>query len=357
MIISLAIGIFVSVIGLYLAFRNVPFDELIAYLQSIRYVWGIPSMGIVVLCFVLRSWRWQIILKSSVNVDFFQAFHPLNIGFMLNCIFPGRVGEIARPIILHRKVGVPFSTGLATVAVERVFDLVFLFGFFLFTLATVKIDPNLSIPFGEYHLNKETLTMIGRGMAVMGAVLMVGIVFVSFELTRHIVNAMIMKSPALFFFIDSNQKIRLREKICVPLVGFVENFAKGFSLLKNMTTSSFCVVLSGAIWGLQALSYYVLSLGCPGIELTVIEMTAVMVFICFFIALPSVPGFWGLWEAGGVFALTLFGVSANHAAGYALTSHAIQMFPVIIIGTVSVFMYGVNIRRISGDVQAQPTGI
>ena len=28
-----------------------------------------------------------------------------------------------------------------------------------------------------------------------------------------------------------------------------------------------------------------------------------MIIICFFIALPSVPGYWGIWEAGGVFAL------------------------------------------------------
>jgi len=35
------------------------------------------------------------------------------IGFMINCILPGRVGEVARPIILKKKENVPFSTGLA----------------------------------------------------------------------------------------------------------------------------------------------------------------------------------------------------------------------------------------------------
>ena len=65
---------------------------------------------------------------------------------------------------------------------------------------------------------------------------------------------------------------------------------------------------------IAALSYYVFSLGSPGVDLSYTEMFAVMVIICLFIALPSVPGFWGLWEAGGVFAMSLFGISKNAAA-------------------------------------------
>jgi hypothetical protein len=87
--------------------------------------------------------------------------------------------------------------------------------------------------------------------------------------------------------------------------------------------------------------------GCPGIELSFTEITAHMIIICFFIALPSVPGFWGIWEAGGVFALVLFGVSSKDAAGYTLANHAIQMFPVIIVGLVSAMVTSVNILQVS----------
>ena len=72
-----------------------------------------------------------------------------------------------------------------------------------------------------------------------------------------------------------------------------------------------------------------------------------MLIVCFFIALPSAPGFWGLWEAGGVFAMLLFGVSEKEAAGFTLANHAIQMFPVIIMGLISAFITGVDIRRVS----------
>jgi len=97
------------------------------------------------------------------------------------------------------------------------------------------------------------------------------------------------------------------------------------------------------------MSYAVFALGCPGVSLTLFEMTAVLVIICLFIALPSVPGYWGLWEAGGIFAMTLFGVSSKEAAGFTLANHAIQTLPIIIIGTGSALITGVNIWRASTE--------
>ena len=65
-----------------------------------------------------------------------------------------------------------------------------------------------------------------------------------------------------------------------------------------------------------------------------------MVIICFFIALPSVPGYWGLWEAAGVFALTYLGIAHEPAAGYTLFSHALQILPVIAAGWISCLLLG-----------------
>ena len=116
MIISLVSGVAISVIALYFALRNVPFDELTDYLVSINYFWVIPSALVALLAFAVRALRWQLILRSAHRIGFWRAFHPLMLGFMLNCILPARAGEVARPAILYKKDNVPFSTGLATVA-------------------------------------------------------------------------------------------------------------------------------------------------------------------------------------------------------------------------------------------------
>ena len=346
-VISLILGLAVSILALYLAFRNVPFNDLIIYFESINYVWIPPAVVILLLSFALRAYRWKIILESAGRIGFWQSFHPLMIGFMINCILPGRVGEVARPVILQKKENISFTTGLATVGTERMFDVGMLIILFGVLLATVKIDPSIDIVFGKYHLNKTTLMSVGHGTFTLLLVLIAGIALVAFNKTRNVINGIITRIPGMFFFAGPVLKKKIQKKICQPLVGVVENFATGFSLVKYPMKLCVCFSLSVVIWGLAAFSYYLVALGCPGIELSFIEITATMIIICFFIALPSVPGFWGIWEAGGVFALLLFGVSSKDAAGYTLANHAIQVFPVIFVGFISAMLTSVNILQVS----------
>lgn len=126
---SLLAGTVISAAALYFALRNVPLNRLGDYFSAINYLWAVPSVVMVVLCFLLRALRWQVILGSNRKIGFWRAYHPMMIGFLINCVLPGRVGEVARPIILQRKEAVPFSTGLATVAAERVFDIGMLVAF------------------------------------------------------------------------------------------------------------------------------------------------------------------------------------------------------------------------------------
>ncbi len=345
--ISLILGLAISAIALYLAFRKVPFDDLITYMASINYLWIIPSVAVILISFVLRAFRWQIILGSARKISFWRAFHPLMIGFMINCILPGRVGEVARPAILQKKDNVPFATGLATVAAERVFDVSILIILFAAMLATVQIDPDIDIAFGKHHLNRETLVTVGGGMIKLSMLLISGIIMVTIKRTRKFIINAIMGVPSLFFFAGSSFKKKMQKKVCTRLVRIVENFASGFALVKYPKKICICIVLSVFIWMLSAFSYYIMTLGCPGMGLTFLELSSVMIIVCFFIALPSAPGFWGLWEAGGVFALSLFGVSSKDAAGFTLANHAVQMFPVILAGLVSAVLTGVNIWQIS----------
>jgi uncharacterized protein (TIRG00374 family) len=347
MITSLLAGITLSAVTLYLAFRNVPFNDLVAYLRAINYVWIIPAGLIVVISFFLRAWRWQIILASNHRVMFWPAYHPMMIGFMINCILPGRVGEVARPAILKRQERVPFTTGLATVAAERIFDIILLILLFAVVLASVQVSPELDIAFDRYNLNRSTLETIAGGMINLSIILVAGIFLVSVEKSRSWINRAIMALPRFLFFLGKAWQAKIEQSVAARMVNLVNNVASGFMMLKHPAKMLACSGLTVLIWGLSALSWYVFALGCPGLNLSVLEITAVMVIVCFFIALPSVPGFWGLWEAGGVFAMTLFGISLNDAAGFTLANHAIQMFPVIIMGFISALITGINVWRVS----------
>ena len=347
LIISLVAGIALSLVALYFAFRNVPLNDLWDYLKSINYLWTIPAVILALFSFFIRAMRWQFILASSHKIGIWRAYHPMMIGFMINCILPGRLGEFARPVILQKNENVPFATGIATVAAERVFDVCALVAFAVITLAAIDINPEIEIVFGDFTLNRATLETIFNRIILMGILLICGIIAISIPAIRRLIHRLILTIPSLAFKATEATKKKIRKKICAPLIRFVDNIAMGFALIKYPKKIMVCAIYSLLVWMIAALSYYVFSLGSPGIHLSYTEMFAVMVILCLFIALPSVPGFWGVWEAGGVFAMSLFGVSKSAAAGFTLANHGIQVFPVIIAGIISAIITGVNIWQVS----------
>jgi len=354
-IISLVVGTVLSLAALYFAFRNVPLNDLIQYLKSINYLWTFPALILVLISFFIRALRWQFILASSHKIGIWRAFHPMMIGFMINCILPGRLGELARPVILQKKEKVPFATGIATVAAERVFDVFALVVFAVITFATIDINPEIEMVFGNFSLNRATLEVLFSRIILMGILLIIGIIIVSIPFGRRVIHRVILTLPALAFFATEATKTKIRDKACAPLIRFVDNIALGFTLIKYPKKIIICTIYSLLVWLIAAFSYYVFSLGSPGVHLSYTEMFAVMVIICLFIALPSVPGFWGVWEAGGVFAMTIFGVSRHAAAGFTLANHGVQVFPVIIVGLISAIITSVNIWQVSYEKKSVET--
>ena len=76
-----------------------------------------------ILVYVARGGRWLILLRRLGPVDFGSAFRANTIGFGVNVLFPGRVGELVRAFLISREHGLPFGRVMATVLVERLADL------------------------------------------------------------------------------------------------------------------------------------------------------------------------------------------------------------------------------------------
>lgn len=357
LLISLLLGGLVSAATLYLAFRNVPMTDLLSYIGTIEYIWIFPTVGIIALAFVLRAVRWKIILKDICKVTFWESFHPTMIGFMMNCVLPGRVGELARPVLLKQKRGVPITTGLATVAAERIFDLLILIILFALLFSTISGRPDLDRDYFGLQLSSDTVHMAARGIIRLSIALLIFIAFISIGYTRNLIKSLVNGFGSMMDRVVPGLKKYTRGVIGL-ITKIIDNFAIGLSLVRNPVQLLACTGASLIIWGLTALSYYVFALGCPGITLSLLELTTVMVIVCFVIALPSVPGFWGLWEAGGVFALSLYGIAEKDALGFTLVNHAAQIFPVIGIGLISTLITSVNIMQLSksgSKVTPRPT--
>ena len=348
LLMSLILGALLSGAALYLAFRNVPVVELLSYLKSINYWWIGPTVILVLASFVLRVVRWQIILRQAGVVTYWRAFHPLMIGFMMNCVLPGRIGELARPIILKKNENIPVATGLGTVAAERVFDFITLIGLLVLISGTIAGRPDLTVECFGVRLTSQRLTAAAWMMVSSSIALLLFLALIAVPGSRRLIKGIIL---SLTRPLSSGNRSagRFVRRLTDFFLNLIDNFAVGLMMVQNPGRLLSCVGLTILIWGLSALIYPVFALGCPGISLNMTGWITVMVVICFFIALPSVPGFWGLWEAAGVFAMALFGVSEKDALGFTLANHAAQVFPVIAVGLTSAWLTSVNILRLSSN--------
>ena len=116
-------GILLAALFLFLAFRGTDFDQLWLSLQNVHYEWVLLLIPIGLFSHFLRAVRWKFLLEpvkkgTSVHV----LFSAVMIGYMVNNILP-RVGELVRAYVAGRLEGMPKSSTLGTVVIERIIDL------------------------------------------------------------------------------------------------------------------------------------------------------------------------------------------------------------------------------------------
>src|SRR5438132_2875912 len=96
----------------------------------------LATVALATLTFPIRTLRWRLILRDVGGGAYplRPLWHATAIGFMANNLLPVRAGEFARAYVASRQLPVRFSTALASVGVERVFD-----GLMLVSLMAVAI--------------------------------------------------------------------------------------------------------------------------------------------------------------------------------------------------------------------------
>jgi glycosyltransferase 2 family protein len=320
---ALMVGGLISGAALYLVFRDVRFDELMFALRSFETIWLIPSLLLFYWSMYLRGSRWAWFFEQPNELNGRRLFPPLMIGFAFNCILPGRVGEPVRAFSVSRREKVGFPSALATILTERIFDAATLFAFLAISLAMLpKIDPAVEIEFWGYQIKGSMLGPLLGNMIKISAVLVLGVVVFMIPWVQRFCIAVPYKIPIL------------PPKYQDMLSKFVQDLSRGFTAIRNPVNLLAIVGYSIAIWGLAVASIQVLAFGFEGMEMSFLEAMALQSLTAVFILIPAAPCYWGLFEAGVLFTLTVFAIHPNESVGtaYALTLHLVQYIPVLVIG-------------------------
>src|SRR5881628_3030083 len=140
-----------------------------------RWAWIVGlAVALATLTFPLRAVRWRLILRDVGGARFplGPLWHATAIGFMANNLLPARAGEFARAYAAKQALPVRFTTALASVGVERVFDGLMLVGLLAVALAAPSFPHAATI-------GGTSLAAIARGgAALFGAVLVIALLVV-----------------------------------------------------------------------------------------------------------------------------------------------------------------------------------
>ena len=97
----------ISILLLWLAFRNVKFDALCAGLKKANYFFVFLSVTVDILAFFSRARRWELMINPlGYKPTFWNTFHSMMTGYLANLALP-RIGEITRCVVLGKREKIP----------------------------------------------------------------------------------------------------------------------------------------------------------------------------------------------------------------------------------------------------------
>lgn len=123
--------------------RRFDWDVFLAQTREVTRGWGpihlLLGIAFTYIAYILRAVRWKIFLRPVKKTTSAALVAPTLIGFTGVALL-GRLGEMIRPYLISRKVGLPFSSQLAVWAVERIFDFG---GFAVLLIGAIFLSPSL----------------------------------------------------------------------------------------------------------------------------------------------------------------------------------------------------------------------
>lgn len=335
-----ALGIALSAALLWYAFHDIQWAQVSAELRHAN-IWllvlsAIAATGI----FPLRARRWRTILDPiEPHLRFGPLWRATAIGMMVSNIVPARAGEPARAYALSLEVpSLPFSTAFASLAVDRVFDalivLLLMFGAMLLP----------SFPAGA---GGQVARYAIGGVVFLAIVVAVLYVIVFF--------------PDWIIGVFERVARRIAPKLEARGEGVLRAFASGLSVLRS--PARFAAVFWWALlhWLLNGFAFW-LGFKAVGIDAPFGMAFFTQGIIAIGVALPSSPGFFGVFETAGRLALGVYGISQTLAVTWAVGFHILSFIPITLIGAYYFARAGLTMSELraaagrrGGDAEGRPS--
>lgn len=319
-LLGLWIGIGISTVALVWALRWAGWQPFLDALGQVQIGWLALGAGLFLVSMAARGLCWRTLIGRPVSL--LRVLAALNEGYLLNNLLPWRLGELGRSILLGRRPGLSTALVLSSIVVERFFDIL------LAVALMAALLPAVAVP-----------AWAARATLLGAIIILVGLVALLLALRRpDLVERLIRILPGgsrlwAGQWTAFRDGLRIVETPGRLMLGF------GWMLLS---------------WALAWLEYWaVLSSVVP--QARPLWAAFLLAATLLGVAVPSSPGYIGVFEAAGVAALSAFGIPPAQGLAASLVLHGMVFSIASGLGAVALAGDGESIAGIFGQVRGWVT--
>jgi hypothetical protein len=268
-----------------------------------RWHYVLAACLITCCSFFLRSYRWRILLNTDTHFDVRTVFVATAAGYLGNAFLPARAGELVRTYIISSRSSLSKTYVLTTALSERMVDAITLV--LASSVVLLGVNPK---PAWLGDVSRTTALIASVGLLAIAAVPHTG------DLVERLLRRIPMPAGV------RNRLLELAAQILLGLRTFHSpGRLAGFAFWTVVVWSLDCVtVMAGA----HAL----------GIDLPFRVALLLLTGMGLGSALPSTPGYVGIYQFVTVSILTPFGVSRDAALAFSFVSQATGYLVILLLG-------------------------
>jgi glycosyltransferase 2 family protein len=319
-----AIAIALAAVLLYFSLRGIDWRRVGHILAGAKLLYVFVCCLLCTTALFLRAYRWRILLRAEGDVSVPSAFWATSAGYFGNNFLPARAGEVVRSVMISSRARLSKTFVLTTALSERLADAIALVTISALVLLTLPSRPGW-------------LSQAAKPFAIIGALGLVALAVLPY--LEKLLKA-------------CTRIVRLPERLECTLHHMIEHVLRGIKSFHHPGRLSGFLGLTGVIWFLDALTTM---MGAKALSLTITLPNALLLIAGLGLgsALPSTPGYVGVYQFVAVNVLTPFGVSRTDAIAYILFYQALQYVVIGFWGILAFTRRRQSIAQVPEPVEAR----
>lgn len=305
------VGLLITILSSFLILNKFDLDKITSTLKLINIYWLLFSCLFIVICMIIKSLRWQLLLHPIAKFKLKDTFIAFSIGNMFNMILPLRSGDISRAFFLVKNKNLSKISIFCTIVYEHIAD-----------LSTLLILFCIALLFYNYPMPK--LLELFAFTLLICMIISISLLVIFKKYVSNIIKKLEnkLKKYSYNFFFKALHTILNKILLSLPLSYSYKNLIK-------------IIIYTLLIWIINGIHLYFLffSFNSPYINhLGIGEISAIMVASGITAAIPSAPSYIGTLHLAIILTLKSTLIPTELIVAYTILIHAVGTSIPIIIG-------------------------